>query len=149
MFPTWQATSCLARLPREAVVLRALRLHHTQTAVLCWHQSSGTHQRLALEFVTILHHNEEKHKCTRLLVYTHPDLSHCLPPTSASAATQHCLPHPLPEKQSPLTFFFLFFLPWFTVNKCLICGKAVWSVTNAKAPTFCLWFRDGMNLWHK
>lgn len=59
MFPAWQATSCLALIPREAVVLRAPRLHHMQTAVLCWHQRSGTHQRLALEFVTILHHNEE------------------------------------------------------------------------------------------
>lgn len=28
-----------------------------------------------------------KHKCTQLLVYTHPDLSQCLSPTSASATT--------------------------------------------------------------
>lgn len=33
----------------------------------------------------------------------------CFPPTSASATTQDCLPHPLPGKQSPLTAFFFFF----------------------------------------
>lgn len=33
-----------------------------------------------------------KHNCARLLVYTHPDLSRCFLPTSASAIMQDCLP---------------------------------------------------------
>lgn len=57
-----------------------------------------------------------KHKFTQLLVYTHPDLSTCLSPTSASASTQEIVcPTPIRAKKKVrlrLDFFF------FTLDKC-------------------------------
>lgn len=42
---------------------------------------------------------KKKYKCTQLLVYTHPDLSHCLSPTSASAIMrENVRPSSLREK---------------------------------------------------
>lgn len=39
-----------------------------------------------------------KHKCTQLLVYTHPDLSQWLSPTSTSATTREIVCVPPPQK---------------------------------------------------
>jgi len=49
-----------------------------------------------------------KHKCTQLLVYTHPDLSQCLSPTSASATTlENKRLFAQKKKESPLKITFL------------------------------------------
>ena len=53
-----------------------------------------------------------KHECTQLLVYTHPDLSRCLSPTSASATTleNKRLFAWEKKKESPLKIRFFFVL---------------------------------------
>lgn len=64
-----------------------------------------------------------KHKFTQLLVYTHPDLSPCLSPTSASATTQEIVcPTPIRAKKK-VRLRLDFFLHSINVSRSLICGK--------------------------
>lgn len=62
-----------------------------------------------------------KHKCTQLLVYTHPDLSQYLSPTSATATTLEKKRDCLPKKSKSVKD--LIFLCEINVNKSLICGN--------------------------